>query len=110
MSIEVQISSRGAVSDDVRQMAAEKLGELERVVRAPLTDARLVLSLDANPRIPEPAHADAEIRVDGRPVRASVKAASLEAAVYRVVETLGANVRRHVDRIIDHHHEPAQKR
>lgn len=110
MSIDVRVSARGEVSQDARRIAGEKFAALERVVNAPLTDARVVLVQEANPRIPEPAHADAEIRVAGTAVRASASGRTMEAAVDEVVERLARNMRRFVDKIIDHHHEPSEPR
>lgn len=107
-AMEVQVTSRGAVAEHARRAAQEKLAELDRFVQGPLRDARVVLVQEPNPRIPEPAHAEAEVVLQGRPVRARAAAETMEAAVDEVAERLQRNLRRYVERMIEGQRVPAE--
>jgi ribosomal subunit interface protein len=98
------------VSDHTRRLAREKVAALERVVKGPILSARVVLTLEQNPRIPEPARAEAEISLQGRLVRARSAAPSLDAAVDDVAERLQRHLRRYVDRMITRQREPGEAR
>ena len=52
--INIEVTTRGDVSEHAREQAREKLGGLERLVKGPILGARVVLTQEANPRIPMP--------------------------------------------------------
>ncbi len=106
--INIDITTRGAVSPRAREQALEKLSDLEMVVKGPILGARVVLTAEANPRIATPARAEAEIDLQGRSIRARAAAPSMDAAVDDVAERLHRHLRRYVDRLITRQREPAQ--
>jgi ribosomal subunit interface protein len=106
--INIEVTARGKVSEHARADAREKLAGLESVVKGPILDARIVLVQEANPRIPMPARAEAEVDLQGRSIRARSAAPSMEAAVDEVAERLRRHLRRHVERLITRQREPAQ--
>ncbi len=64
--INVEVTSRGEVSEHARQQAREKVAALERSVKGPVLGARVVLTQVNNPRIPQRAQAEAEIDLPRR--------------------------------------------
>lgn len=108
MTINVELTARGQVSEHARQRAREKIGALERFVKGPVLGARVVLTEESNPRIPEPARAEAEIDVQGRMIRARASASSMDAAVDQLAERLQQHLRRYVERLITRQREPAE--
>jgi ribosomal subunit interface protein len=106
--INIEVSARGEVSDRSRQLARAKLGELESVAKGPILGARVVLTQEANPRIPIPARAEAELDLQGRVVRARAAAPSMDAAIDDVAERLQRHLRRYLERLITRQREPAQ--
>lgn len=106
--MDVQVTARGQVPDHARRAAHEKLAVLERYVEGSLRDARVMLIEEENPRIPQPAHAEAEVLLEGRPVRARATAATMDAAVDEVAERLQRNLRRYVERMVEDQRVPAQ--
>jgi ribosomal subunit interface protein len=106
--INVELTSRGEVSDHARQQAREKVAALERFVKGPVLGARVVLTQMSNPRIPQRAQAEAEIDLQGRLVRARSSSASMDGAVDDVAERLQRHLRRYVERLITREREPAE--
>ncbi|MGZ4198286.1 MAG: ribosome hibernation promotion factor [Solirubrobacteraceae bacterium] len=106
--INIEITARGEVSHQARDQAREKLGELERFAKGPILGARAVLIQEANPRIPMPARAEAEVDLQGRVVRARAAAQSMDAAVDDVAERLQRHLRRYLERLLTREREPAQ--
>ncbi len=106
--INIMVSARGEVSDRAREQARKKVAELESVVSRPILGARVVLIQEANPRIPTPARAEAEIDVQGHLIRARVAAPSMDAAVDDVAERLRRHLRRYLERLATRGREPAQ--
>jgi len=104
----LEITARGEVSDHAREQAREKLADLESLVKGPFLGARVVLIQEANPRIPMPARAEAEVDLQGRFIRARAAAPSMEAAVDDVAERLQRHLRRYVDRLAARQREPAE--
>ena len=109
----VDITLRGSIPDQVVDKARKEVGALEGVVKGPLTDARVVLTQEKNPRIEHPARAEGEVLLAGRPVRARVARPTMVAAVDELAERLHDQLRRHVERIITHQrstaaHEPGR--
>ena len=64
--LNVQVTTRGEVSDDAKEQARSEIGALERFVSRPMLGARVVLIQQANPRIPTPARAEAELDLQDR--------------------------------------------
>ena len=106
--INIEVTTRGDVSDHAREQAREKLGDLDTLVKGPILGVRVVLIQEANPRISMPARAEAEVDLQGRFVRARTAARSMEAAVDDVAERLQRHVRRYVERLITREREPTQ--
>jgi ribosomal subunit interface protein len=98
--ITVEITARGELSDHAREHAREKISALGRYVNAPILGARVVLIIERNPRIAEPARAEAEIDLQGRVIRAHADATTVEAAIDEVVDRLQRQLRGYVDRIV----------
>ena len=96
----VDITLRGSIPDQVVEKARKEVGALDRVVKGPLTDARIVLTQEKNPRIEFPARAEGEVLLAGRPVRARVVCPTMVAAVDELAERLRDQLRRHVERLI----------
>jgi ribosomal subunit interface protein len=105
--INIEVTSRGDVSDEAREQARATLGQLERFVKGPILGARVVLIQEPNPRIPMPARAEAEVDLQGRLVRARADGPSITAAVDELAERLKRQLRRYVDRLVTRQREPA---
>jgi ribosome-associated translation inhibitor RaiA len=95
--INIEVTSRGEVGEQVRKDARKKVGALQRLVNGPVLGARVVLTEERNPRIPNHGRAEAEIDLQGRIVRARATGPTVEAAVDAVTERLGRKLRRYVD-------------
>jgi ribosome-associated translation inhibitor RaiA len=96
----VDVTLRGSISSQAADMARKEVGALERVVKGPLTDARVVLTQEENPRIESPARAEGEVVLAGQAVRACVACPTMVAAVDEMAERLHDQLRRHVERLI----------
>jgi ribosomal subunit interface protein len=107
--INIEVTTRGEVSEHARAQAREKVRGLERYVKEPILGARIVLITQRNPRIPEPARAEAEIDLRGRVIRAHADGPTVEAAVDEVVERLARQLRRFLDRRITRRRESAEQ-
>ena len=106
----VEITSRGAVSEHARTYARDKIHALERYVKAPILGARVVLITERNPRIADRARAEAEIDLQGHLIRACADAETVEAATDAVIDRLQRQLRRFVDRLVTKHHAPERHR
>jgi hypothetical protein len=89
----VDITLRGSVPDQVVEKARTEVGALERVVKGPLTGARVVLTQETNPRIGLQARAEGEVLLAGRPVRARVACPTMAAAVDELADTSSGSSR-----------------
>jgi ribosomal subunit interface protein len=107
--INIEVTTRGEVSEHARAQAREKVGALERYVKDPILGARVVLITQRNPRIPAHARAEAEIDLRGRVIRAHADGPTVEAAVDEVAERLSRRLRRFVDRRITRYRESAER-
>jgi ribosomal subunit interface protein len=96
----VDVTSRGKVSEHAKQAAHAKVGRLDRVVKGPVLGARVVLIQEHNPRIELPARAEGEVNLAGRPVRAHAAAPTMDAAVDELAERLQRQLRHTVERMI----------
>jgi len=108
--LNVEITNRGTVSEHARTYARDKIQALERYVKAPILGARVVLITERNPRIAEPARAEAEIDLQGHLIRACADAATVEAATDAVIDRLKRQLRRFVDRLVTKHHAADRRR
>ncbi len=96
--MDVDITARGDVSEDARELAAEKIGSLDRYVNSRLLRARVVLSEEANPRIERPARAEGEVLFDGTMVRAHVASFDMRTAIEALAKRLERQLRSFVER------------
>ncbi len=102
----VEVTTRGPVSEAAKEAARVKVERLERFVKGPVLGARVVLIQEPNPRIERSARASGEINLAGRPIRARVEAPTMEAAVDELAEHLQRQLRRAVDRMITQQRGP----
>lgn len=101
------MSTRGPVAPDLARLAAEKVGGLDAAVQRTLTDARVVLLEKQNPRIPQSARAEGDVRMSERTIRARVDAETMARAVDALAERLQQQLRRHIDRLQTRSRVPA---
>ena len=97
----VDVTVRGHVADELAVAAREKVAALERIVKGPVMGAHVVLTQEENPRLEQPARAEGEIVLAGRPIRARVAAPAMVAAVDALAGRLHDQLRRHVERLVD---------
>lgn len=83
------------------------MGTLGAAVQRPLTNARVVLLEKQNPRIPQSARAEGDVRMSGRTIRARVDAETMALAVDALAERLQEQLRRHIDRLETRSRVPA---
>ena len=80
--IDVQVVTRGArIGPAVQAYARRKVAALTKIAPGPVRHARVTLGRAADPAVARPAHAEAVLDLNGRPVRAEVSARRLEEAV-----------------------------
>jgi ribosome-associated translation inhibitor RaiA len=105
-SLDVQISSKGAVSHAVREYARAKLVRTARHARRPVLRAHVHLRLDPNPALDRPAIANAQVDVSGRLVCGHVAAREMHEAV----DLLDGRIRRGLETLAGRdegrYHEP----
>jgi ribosome-associated translation inhibitor RaiA len=106
--MDIEVTSRGPVAERTKLLVREEISRLERQAKGPLIGARVVLIQEENPRIPLPARAEGEVTLAGRPVRARVAAATMDAAVDELAERLGRRLHGQVDRLVTRRREPAE--
>jgi ribosome-associated translation inhibitor RaiA len=80
------------------EYAHSKIGELGRYTRRPVLRARVKLSRHRDAAVQRPVVAQANLDVDGRPVRAQVEADTAREAI----DLLAARVRRSLERAAEH--------
>jgi ribosome-associated translation inhibitor RaiA len=78
--------------------ARSKIGELGRYTSRPVLQARVKLTRHRDPAVQRPVVAQANLDVDGRPVRAQVQAETAREAV----DLLEARLRRRLERAAEH--------
>jgi ribosome-associated translation inhibitor RaiA len=106
--MQVSVTARTAMSAGQKRRAAERLLALEHLARGRVLAARVRVRHDENPRIAEPYHAEGEIDVNGRIVRAHVVGPSTDAALDSLADRLGHQLRRASDRRTAHRHETGE--
>lgn len=92
--IDVQVEARGPMAPDSTEYARDKVLTLLGQVREPVLFARVRLTRMTNPAIERPAIAQANLDVNGRPVRAHVAADSMPEAVNLLQDRLAARLAR----------------
>ena len=80
------------------EYARSKIGELGRYASRPVLHARVKLSRHRDPAVQRPVVAQANLDVDGRPLRAQVQAETAREAV----DLLAARLRRRMERAAEH--------
>ena len=96
--MDVDVTLRGEVPDGARALAEEKIGGLDRYVNTRFLRGRVVLRMEANPRIERPARAEGEVLLDGRMIRASVAGFDMTTAVDQLARRLERQLRSFVER------------
>jgi ribosome-associated translation inhibitor RaiA len=105
-AVDVHLSTRGAISEQHRSQAREKVVRLARLCREPVRLAQIRLVLEPGPGRDRPAEVEAVLDIDGAVARAHVAAASVPAAIDLVVDRL----RRRIERIEDRRHRLPDRR
>lgn len=105
-ALDVQVSSRGAVSDAQRDHAREKITRLVRLCREPVRMAQVRLIVEAGSGRARPAEVEALLDIDGKVARAHVAAATINEAIDLVIDRL----RRRVERLEDRRHRLPERR
>lgn len=95
--IDVQVTARDELPA-ATEYARRKIGELTRYASRPVLHARVRLTRHRDPAVQRPVVAQANLDVDGRPVRAQVQADTAREAV----DLLAARLRRRLQRAADH--------
>ncbi len=106
--MQVSVTARTPMSADQKRRAAQRLEALEPLARGRVVAARVRVERHDNPRIARPYHAKGEIDVNGRIVRAHVAGPSTDAALDTLVDRLGRQLRRVVDRRIARRHNTGE--
>lgn len=96
--MDVDVAARGEVSDEARELAAEKIGALDRYVNAGFLRAHVVLRMETNPRIERPARAEGDVLLDGTMVRAHVASYDMTTAIDELAQRLERQLRSFVER------------
>jgi ribosome-associated translation inhibitor RaiA len=107
-TMDVDVTTRGPVPQEMAQLAAEKIAEVGAVVAEPLDAARVVLHQGEYPRIARAARAEGEVRLRKSAIRGRVEAETMEQAINDLAERLRHQLRRHVDRLISRSRVPAE--
>lgn len=96
--MDVDVTVRGEVPEGARELAAEKIGGLDRYVNTRFLRGHVVLRMEANPRIERRARAEGEVLLDGRMVRAQVASYDMTTAVDQLAQRLERQLRAFVER------------
>ncbi len=87
------VTTRGAVSAAERRSAGERIGALDSAVPDPILAARVTLRGERNPSLERPAHAEGELDVNGRVIRAGVAAPTMTQAISELAAVLERRLR-----------------
>lgn len=96
--IDIDITTRGEVSEEDSNGARQRLADLDRHVPDPVLGARLMLRCEPNPRLERPARAEVELDVNGRLVCGRVAAATMSQAISELAEQLERQLEEFSDR------------
>jgi ribosome-associated translation inhibitor RaiA len=97
-TMQVSVTARTTMSADQKRRAAERIEALESLAPGPVLAARVRVGHDDNPRIDRPYHAEGEIDVNGRIVRAHVAGLSTDQALDELADRLKNQLQRARDR------------
>ncbi|BAX92995.1 sigma 54 modulation/S30EA ribosomal C-terminal domain-containing protein [Mycobacterium shigaense] len=95
-TFDVEVTTHGQLSE-AADYARDKVGELSQYIRRPVLNARLRLARHGDPAVARPVVAQANLDVDGVPVRAQVEATTAREAV----DLLVARLRRRLERVAE---------
>jgi len=101
----VSVTSRTAMSPEQKRDAAQRIEALEPLALGPVLGAHVRVERDENPRIALPFHAEGEIDVNGRIVRARAVGDSTEQALHDLTAQLERQLRRTAERRFDRRSE-----
>ena len=96
--LEVDVTTHGRLPGAAADYARDKIGGLAKFTRRPVLYARVRLSRHADPAVARPVVAQANLDVDGRPVRAQVDGATAREAI----DLLEARLKRRLERTAEH--------
>ncbi|MBB6345838.1 sigma 54 modulation/S30EA ribosomal C-terminal domain-containing protein [Nonomuraea muscovyensis] len=91
---EVQVETRGAISPGAAEDAREVVAASTAIAHEPVLFARVKLSASADPAVPRPCTAQANLDVSGRPIRAQAVAESMHQAIRLLGDRLRLRLRR----------------
>lgn len=80
-TLQVQTHAQGAVPEDAMDLAVLRVRAVLRLASEPVLFARVKLTMAADPAVDRPAIAQANIDLNGRPVRAQATAATMRDAI-----------------------------
>ncbi len=95
---DVEMVVQGSVPSEVRSYAEDKIVSLARYTREPILHARIRLRMSNDPAMTRPAIAQANLDVNGRPVRVQAGGRTL----YESVDILHDQLRRRLGRLARH--------
>lgn len=95
---DVEVVTHGRLPERIVGYAREKILDLSRYTAEPILHVRIKLGYAADPAVPRPARAQANLDVDGRLLRGEVSAATLREAV----DLLQARLRHRLSRMALH--------
>lgn len=107
--MDVRVTRRGHVPPELEEDVRRQIGPLDRLAKAPLLDAHVVLTQEENPRIERPARAEAELDLNGRIIRGRVAEVEMRHAVDQLAEHLGRQLRSFAERQVTVHRRPGQR-
>jgi len=96
--MDVDVTAKGKVTAGERELAAEKIGALDRYVNAEFLRAHVVLRREPNPSIEQAARAEGEVLLDGKMVRAHVASFEMRTAIDLLTQRLERQLRSFVER------------
>lgn len=102
----VDVTARTAMSADQKRQAAERIEALEELAQGPVLAASVTVGRDDNARIERPYHAEGELDVNGRTVRAHVVGVSADDALDDLTDRLKGQLRRFAERRETLHRRP----
>jgi ribosome-associated translation inhibitor RaiA len=103
---EVELLTRGVISQRDREQAIEKIQALCELGHEPVLAAVVKLKVRAKAALELPAIAEASLDLNGTPVRAHATGHSITEAVDLLHDRLSRRLRRRRERLEDRHHDP----
>lgn len=103
--MQVSVTDRTTMTTEQKERAAQRIEALEALAPGPVLSAHVRVERDDNPSIPRPVHAQGEIDVNGRIVRAHVAGASADQALDGLADQLERQLRRVAERYVTRRRE-----